>query len=527
MHRCRHMRRLMTPTAASTTRAAIANPQLLIQSPTATTHKLWRRASSSNLSVPILISSKPSPEQHPPLSCAATHLHSLPPPPSTFYRRSLPHSLTSLNSKEGKRLFKESLARGTAESFMHLSGNLAHQSEPAFCGLGSLAIVLNALEIDPNRPWKGVWRWYDETLLDCCPPLETVKLNGITFDEFASLAACNGLSVTPKRPSTTAKTTNVKITKDEFIQDLKRVCSDPDGTHQIVVSFSRPVLGQTGDGHFSPVACFHEESGMVLVLDVARFKYPSYFVHVDKLYEAMKPVDIVTGQTRGYFVLSKKKESQSLNHVQEEAMMVRNGYCDPGCAVVHEVGEPLLGLVKITPLSLLAGGAEGRGLTQKLVQLVNGLPNTASFATVVSKILTATQKHLSLSFAQPAIDLTTHNHHRNNANDSRQINNAHDKTVDALVAQIEAMPIYQTVVNACDEMRLGVNNAVVHDQRRHQIALAAILVVSLPGSIYLAVQRPELRSFFMEAKYALADGPKTRVKSEVARMENQLNNLIV
>ncbi|KAJ3097720.1 hypothetical protein HK100_005277 [Physocladia obscura] len=345
------------------------------------------------------------------------------------------HSLTSLNSKEGKRLFKESLARGTAESFMHLSGNLAHQSEPAFCGLGSLAIVLNALEIDPNRSWKGVWRWYDETLLDCCPPLETVKRNGITFDEFASLAACNGLSVTAKRPSTTNTTIiNATITKDEFIQDLKRICSNPDGTHQIVVSFSRPVLGQSGDGHFSPVACFHEESGMVLVLDVARFKYPSYFVHVDQLYDAMKPVDVVTGQSRGYFILSKKKkEHQLLGLVPEETMVVRDGYCDSGCAVVHEVGEPLLGLVKITPLSLLAGGVGGRGLTEKLVQLVNGLPGTASYAAAVSTILTATQKHLSLSFAKPAIDLTIDDHHRSDANNSQQIYEAHDKTIHTLV----------------------------------------------------------------------------------------------
>jgi len=29
--------------------------------------------------------------------------------------------------------------------------------EPAFCGLASLAMVLNALSIDPRRTWK-VWR---------------------------------------------------------------------------------------------------------------------------------------------------------------------------------------------------------------------------------------------------------------------------------------------------------------------------------------------------------------------------------
>ncbi|KAJ3026452.1 UNVERIFIED_CONTAM: hypothetical protein HDU68_005627 [Siphonaria sp. JEL0065] len=240
-------------------------------------------------------------------ACAAIHLHTLPPPPSTFYRRKLPPILTSFNSAEGKQLLKECLSRGSAESFLQLSGNLTHQSEPAYCGLGSLAIVLNALEVDPNRPWKGAWRWYDETLLDCCHSLDTIKQKGITFDEFASLAGCNSLNVQPKRIQSTCHSL---VSKAEFIEDLKRVTKDQSGETQMVVSFSRKMLDQTGDGHFSPVGCFHEESGMVLVLDVARFKYPSYFVHVDVLYEAMKPVDKETGKSRGYFVLEKKEKVQ-------------------------------------------------------------------------------------------------------------------------------------------------------------------------------------------------------------------------
>lgn len=43
---------------------------------------------------------------------------------------------------------------------------------------------------------------------------------------------------------------------------------------------------------------------MVLVLDTARFKYPSYFVSVEKLYQSLFPVDAETGSSRGYFLLS-------------------------------------------------------------------------------------------------------------------------------------------------------------------------------------------------------------------------------
>ena len=42
-----------------------------------------------------------------------------------------------------------------------------------------------------------------EEMLDCCAPLEMIKENGITFDEFACLAKCNGLAakvITPRNP---------------------------------------------------------------------------------------------------------------------------------------------------------------------------------------------------------------------------------------------------------------------------------------------------------------------------------------
>ena len=42
------------------------------------------------------------------------------------------------------------------------------QSDPAYCGLGSLVMALNALAIDPERLWKGAWRWFAEDMLDCC-----------------------------------------------------------------------------------------------------------------------------------------------------------------------------------------------------------------------------------------------------------------------------------------------------------------------------------------------------------------------
>ena len=41
------------------------------------------------------------------------------------------------------------------EGFYKLVSHFQTQSEPAYCGLASLSMVLNALAIDPGRKWKG------------------------------------------------------------------------------------------------------------------------------------------------------------------------------------------------------------------------------------------------------------------------------------------------------------------------------------------------------------------------------------
>jgi hypothetical protein len=59
-----------------------------------------------------------------------------------------------------------------------------------------------------------------------------------------------------------------------------------------------------GDGHFSPVAGYHKDRDLLLVLDVARFKYPPYWVHTKDLWDAMAITDGTTGKSRGYFTIS-------------------------------------------------------------------------------------------------------------------------------------------------------------------------------------------------------------------------------
>lgn len=213
----------------------------------------------------------------------------------SFFRRALPETCIAFNSKLGRQLFLEALHDKYMEAYFLLSIQFLTQSEPAFCGIASLCMVLNALEIDPVRQWKGVWRWWDESMLDCCRPLEQVKERGITLPELACVARCNGLDVQLKLAQ--------NISCNEFENDIRYATSTPGVI--LVVSYSRAALGQTGNGHFSPAGGFHASSKQVLVMDVARFKYPPSWVSLDMLWEALLPKDVETGKSRGYLILQR------------------------------------------------------------------------------------------------------------------------------------------------------------------------------------------------------------------------------
>eukprot|EP00557_Chaetoceros_sp_GSL56_P002932 CAMPEP_0176489190 /NCGR_PEP_ID=MMETSP0200_2-20121128/7146_1 /TAXON_ID=947934 /ORGANISM="Chaetoceros sp., Strain GSL56" /LENGTH=430 /DNA_ID=CAMNT_0017886295 /DNA_START=477 /DNA_END=1770 /DNA_ORIENTATION=- len=269
----------------------------------------------------------------------------LPEPKFSFHRRIMPNSLIQFSSPEGRRIFEKSLGKGTAEAFFPLSEQFLNQSDPAYCGITTLIMILNAIGIDPNVRWKGGWRWFgsEDMILDsCCIHPERVRRAGILLEEFRSLGRCQGLNIEMKRPIAPMESGShvdgndgyeKYYSLDEFRNDIIRIVQHPpmfeyvssveegDNKKQfskvdennatsagkyggfMVVSFSRPSLGQTGDGHFSPIAAYSEETDRCLLLDVARFKYPPYWVSVQDLYESTRPRDSMTNKSRGWFLV--------------------------------------------------------------------------------------------------------------------------------------------------------------------------------------------------------------------------------
>lgn len=247
----------------------------------------------------------------------------------TRYRRPLPDDAIAFSSDAGRALFAEALATGGLGGYFALAEQFHTQADPAFCGLGSLVVALNALAIDPGRLWKGPWRWFSEEMLDCCVPLDVVRARGVDLDTLACLARCNGADAVVSRPGPDATA----------LRDAIAGASREPG-EVIVVGYDRSVLGQTGAGHYSPIGGYHAARDLALVLDVARFKYPPHWLPLARLDAAIRTIDPDTGRSRGWLALRRRVEvvaAAPAGPPDRDALRATAAYracCDDGVAAL-------------------------------------------------------------------------------------------------------------------------------------------------------------------------------------------------
>jgi glutathione gamma-glutamylcysteinyltransferase len=302
--------------------------------------------------------------------------------PPSIHRRPLPEALIPFSSEAGRALFREALESGHLETFFPLIEQFHTQSDPAFCGLGSLVMVLNALGVDPGRTWRGPWRWFSEELLDCCTPLAKVRDSGVTLDEVACLARCNGAEVQVG--------TSRSHSLEDFRAGVELMTRSPG--RMLIASYSRSALGQTGEGHFSPIGGYHPAQDKLLVLDVARFKYPPHWVELPVMFEAMRSLDPVTGRPRGWLGLRKRDDASAIARFLvcldgiETRALVERALGLQSEAFRRSPPESLDAVFRISATSLEASGlvervrlrapetAEHRPLFEELVALAETLP---------------------------------------------------------------------------------------------------------------------------------------------------------
>ena len=238
----------------------------------------------------------------------------------SFYMRNLPKALTSFSCLEGREHFRRALLQGNLEAYFDLAAQYVTQSRPEDCARSTLVMVLNALNLDPGKVWMTPWRWYTEAVLSCLDAKP-----GQSLHEFARTAMCNGTWTQAYHPIEALNTaththvtgcdihgpaTQVKFASETTFRAALKASVRRSGLI-LVVNHSRPALGQTGDGHYSPVAGLDESTDKALVMDVARFKYPPFWVPVSQLYHSLQWLDPEISQMRGFLLLSRSKEYSS------------------------------------------------------------------------------------------------------------------------------------------------------------------------------------------------------------------------
>lgn len=103
-------------------------------------------------------------------------------------------------------------------------------------------------------------------------------------------------------------------------------------------------MKQTGDGHFSPIAGVHLGRQLGLVLDTARFKYPSYWCDLSTLYNSMQLKDSLTKKARGFVLLSRnirEMRSNPKSQVGPDLVSIRRLREDLKHGYLHRVKEKL------------------------------------------------------------------------------------------------------------------------------------------------------------------------------------------
>lgn len=238
---------------------------------------------------------------------------------------SLPANMVDLRSEEGQaRLLQCSYC----EDYPALATAYLTQATQTFCGLASTTMVLNADA--ESRKWRPVTQPYkpfnfytqcnllnDEVRehIDVAKVLnEGMELNEIFFvvnnQPSVVKAYCQHATSAQNKGELPASDAphncGVDQDYDTFMKTITKALNTP--RHYVIANFAGAPSPDRG-GHFSPIAAYHKASDSFLIMDVARYKYPPFWIGSKDLWQAMQKIDSGSGKARGYIIAQTKSSS--------------------------------------------------------------------------------------------------------------------------------------------------------------------------------------------------------------------------
>jgi hypothetical protein len=235
----------------------------------------------------------------------------------------LPSNLINFTSPQGQELLEHSLKKSWKNpgesNTLKLISHFATQKTTTYCGVASLAMVMNSSNLqkidDPlHKPFHYFTQdnFFNEEVEAIVPEkskdgIKGVENIGITLDQLTLMAKSFGLYAK-------AHHANEIGSLKEFRKVLEKAFS-----HQqfVIVNFTRVGLGQEGGGHHSPIAAYDVKNDRVLMLDVARYKYPAYWVTTEDLWKGVNTTDSDAKATRGILVIDRDPQTPPAPRTQE------------------------------------------------------------------------------------------------------------------------------------------------------------------------------------------------------------------
>jgi hypothetical protein len=202
------------------------------------------------------------------------------------------------DSPEGKVLH----ARIPADAdYWQLIPNFAVQSTQSYCSVASAITVLNAMPITkPVDPMYAPYAYFTQSNfftpeVSKIISAQAVLEMGMTRIEMVKVLTAEGVHVT---------TIAGDSINDKALRTLLKKALGDDGQY-VLVNYLRAKLAQAGAGHWSVLAAYDAKSDKVLILDVAKYKYPPVWISISTLQDAINTRDSSSNKARGLVLVGK------------------------------------------------------------------------------------------------------------------------------------------------------------------------------------------------------------------------------
>lgn len=281
--------------------------------------KLASRSILTSLLLAVAISSAPAradkPVSPPRPSATAAASPSAPVPAVALVPFSSPESIARLDRASAK------------VDFFRLSNHFESQVNLGYCGPTSASIVMNALRADnvkivkPKDPALFPAE-YRKMLPPGLEPVFSRYTQSSFFDEqTASVKTRDQFFGKPKVPggkpspglelrelhgilqahdlSVELRVADDKLADEQIRRELITNLATPDD--YVIVNIFRPVLGQKGGGHLSPLGAYDKASDSFLLMDVNPNSQPWVWIPAPVLFKSMRTLDV--NENRGYLLV--------------------------------------------------------------------------------------------------------------------------------------------------------------------------------------------------------------------------------